>query len=402
MTDVVTQGWFSRIGDSIKGILFGVVLFLASFVVLWMNEGNAVNEYKAIKEGASKAIVLTDINKIDASNEKKPVHLTGRAETDETVTDADFGIEEKALALSRQVQIYQWVEKSDKETTKKVGGSTETKTSYSYEKQWVSKPVNSSKFNKADAPENKRTTLPYSDYDDAAEKVRVGVFDLAPFVRGKINTSEALTLEAADVKVPEGATLTGNMIYIGANASSPEIDDVRVNFSIVPQQEVSIIAKQEGNNLVAVVANNRTRAWVSPGKKSLEQMVEEANKSVAMWTWIFRAVGFFMMFIGINLVLKPLSVTGDVIPFIGSIIGAGAAIIAGLVAGALSLITIAIAWVAYRPLLGVPLLIVAFGLLFLVWKKKREAEPVVAGGAGLEAVANSEPPPPPPPPPPAG
>ena len=63
------------------------------------------------------------------------------------------------------------------------------------------------------------------------------------------------------------------------------------------------------------------------------------------------------------------------------------------------MITIAIAWVAYRPLVGVPLLLAAFGLLFLVWKKKRDAQPVVAGGAGLEAAVDAEPPPPPPPPP---
>jgi len=43
--------WFSRIGESIKGLLFGGVLFLGSFPLIWWNEGRAVQTYESLQEG---------------------------------------------------------------------------------------------------------------------------------------------------------------------------------------------------------------------------------------------------------------------------------------------------------------------------------------------------------------
>jgi len=43
-TEVTRRGLFGRLGQAIKGIVFGVVLFLASFPVLFINEGCAVKD----------------------------------------------------------------------------------------------------------------------------------------------------------------------------------------------------------------------------------------------------------------------------------------------------------------------------------------------------------------------
>lgn len=72
-----------------------------------------------------------------------------------------------------------------------------------------------------------------------------------------------------------------------------------------------------------------------------------------------------MMAVGIGLILRPLAVLSDVVPFLGGLVGFGIAIIALLVAGALSLVTISIAWLFYRPLLGITLLVIAALMIFL-------------------------------------
>ena len=41
-TEVTSQNWFSRIGESIKGILFGIVIIPLMIILLWWNEGRAV------------------------------------------------------------------------------------------------------------------------------------------------------------------------------------------------------------------------------------------------------------------------------------------------------------------------------------------------------------------------
>lgn len=71
------------------------------------------------------------------------------------------------------------------------------------------------------------------------------------------------------------------------------------------------------------------------------------------------------MAVGIGLILRPLAVLSDVVPFLGGLVGFGIAIIALLVAGALSLVTISIAWLFYRPLLGITLLVIAALMIFL-------------------------------------
>lgn len=38
-TETTTQSWGSRLGDSLKGIIVGIILFIVSFPLLFWNEG---------------------------------------------------------------------------------------------------------------------------------------------------------------------------------------------------------------------------------------------------------------------------------------------------------------------------------------------------------------------------
>jgi len=89
---------------------------------------------------------------------------------------------------------------------------------------------------------------------------------------------------------------------------------------------------------------------------------EEEQANVTM-TWILRLVGLIVMAAGIFLVLNPLATVFDIIPFLGGLASTAIALFAILVSLALSLITIAIGWVAYRPLIGIPLLVVGLAVL---------------------------------------
>ena len=75
------------------------------------------------------------------------------------------------------------------------------------------------------------------------------------------------------------------------------------------------------------------------------------------------------MSLGFGLILKPLSVLADVVPFFGNLVGAATGVIASLFAGGLSLIIIAVFWVTFRPLIGIPVLIIAVAAVFFGIKK---------------------------------
>ena len=86
-----SESWFSRLFGSIKSVLFGLILFIAAFPVLFWNEGRAVKTARSLKEGAG-AVVSVPADAVNAANEGKLVHVSGAVATEAPVAD-DLGVE---------------------------------------------------------------------------------------------------------------------------------------------------------------------------------------------------------------------------------------------------------------------------------------------------------------------
>ncbi|MFT6703238.1 MAG: hypothetical protein ACJAUM_003120, partial [Pseudomonadales bacterium] len=97
---------------------------------------------------------------------------------------------------------------------------------------------------------------------------------------------------------------------------------------------------------------------------SQESMFQTALESNAFLTWMIRIIGLLIMTIGLSMILKPLSVLADVLPILGNIIETGAGFIAFLISLCLTILTIAIAWLFFRPLIGASLILIAG---FVIW-----------------------------------
>ena len=144
VTETTTEGWGSRLGSSIKGVLVGGLMFLAGFPVLFWNEGNAVKTARAIDEGEGACVSLESNAAIDQEMNGKLVHMSGKADTKDVLTDDTFGISATAIHLQRNVEMYQWIEESKTTEKKKVGGSVERTTTYTYKKDWMPNAIDSS------------------------------------------------------------------------------------------------------------------------------------------------------------------------------------------------------------------------------------------------------------------
>lgn len=387
-TEVTNESWFSRIGGAFKGIIFGFVLFIAAFPLLFWNEGRAVKTYKTLKEG-SGTVISVPADKVSPANEGKLVHLSGKAITEATLTDPIFSVSANALKLRREVEMYQWQESSKSETKKKLGGGTETVTEYSYSKVWSGNTVSSSSFKKS-GHENPHS-MPYHSEELVADNVTLGAFTLPSSLVSKISGSHALPI-SSELSLPQ--ELEGKVkrhdggFYLGADPSSPQVGDVRITFETVPPTDVSLAAQQVGSSFAPYQASTGdTIELLQAGTHTAAAMFDKAQSDNKLLTWILRAVGFFLMFAGLGMIFKVLSVLADVLPFLGNVIGAGTGIISFLIAAVLSLITIALAWVVYRPIFGIILLAVAVGLIVLVKGK--------LGTAKKQTTAAMPPPPPP-------
>lgn len=385
-TQVTEQSWFSRLGGAIKGVLFGLLLFVAAFPLLFWNEGRAVRTHKTLQEGA-RSVVSVPADQVDAANEGRLVHVSGTAATKATVQDPEFDVSATGvLQLRRVVEMYQWKESSRSRTEKNLGGGTTTTTTYDYDRVWSAEYFDSTRFNKV-AEHANPPAVSYLSRNWLAEPVTLGAFQVPPSLAWKIDATSSFA-------IPTNGPLPGLLagkgrrqvdgFYVGSDPTTPQIGDVRIRFLVVNPTAVSVIARQAGGSFDPFTARTgKPIEMLQLGTVAADLMFQQAERSNQWLTWILRLVGFFAMFLGVTLVLRPLSVLGDVLPILGSLLEFGIGLVAFLVAAPLTLVTIAIAWIVYRPLLGIALIATAAGVAHLVRKKlllkKASRVPAAAG-----------------------
>jgi hypothetical protein len=355
-------------------------------VLLFWNEGRAVQTARSLTEGAG-LVVSVGPDKVDPANEGKLIHINGDVKTTAALTDPEFGVSAQGIRLVRIVEMYQWKEQEKKETRKNMGGSEETITTYTYVRTWSENRIDSGQFHQRDGHQN--PDMRYRRFETTARDATLGAFRPGGPVLAQLSADTNLRVDpsiAASVRqrINSPAHVTDGVLFLGADPAQPRLGDLRVSYRTAPTGAVSIIGRQTGTDF----AEYQTQAGdklliVHYGSQTAADMFKQAQQENTIITWVLRLVGIIVMFIGFSLVFRPLVVLGDVVPLIGSIIGAGVGIVAGLLTAVLAPIVIAIAWFWYRPLVSIIVLVIggaaAFGLKMLA-TRRRAAQPATATG----------------------
>ncbi len=378
-THTTSRSWGSRIKGAFGGIIFGVLLFLGAFVLLFWNEGRAVQTYKTLQEGAG-SVVSVSADQVQPQNDGALVHVSGKAFTEDELTDPLLDVKVKAIRLIRRVEMLQWRENKKSKTRNKLGGGTETVTTYTYDKTWTGMLINSSNFKHPEGHENP-TIMPVDSAQWQAANVNLGAFALNPQQISSVRSTTSFPLTYDNFPNDDLATrasLENGIIYIGSRKHR-KIGDARIMVKVVYPQDISIIAKQSGTSFIPYKAEaGGIIDMLKSGLVPAQDMFQEAIKQNTILTWGLRFLGLILMFIGLKLILRVIRVLADVVPIFGSIIGAGTGIVAFLLAFCLSLVTISIAWIFYRPLVGAALLAVAAVLAYLAQRKAKAVSRDVA------------------------
>lgn len=409
-TETTNTGYGKRIGNSLKGIVTGFVLFIAGTALLFWNEGNFVKTKKALNEGESVVVPVSDVNKLNSEFNGKFVHATAVADTKDTITDDLFGVKERAVALNRKVEYYQWVEKVKTETKDKIGGSQEQKTTYTYQQEWTNKPVNSSEFKDPNYQGKNFVLATVEDKKIQAEYVSFGAYQLPDFIVASIagNSPVKMSLTSEQMQEweksilrntgkeqqsapirqdtllrtdsiqtvqtqPEWFHVTENIAYIGRSSSSPQVGDVRVTIVKTEPTIISILAKVNGNTFERFLSKNgKDISLVAQGTVSVENMFAGAHSSNSTWTWVLRLVGLLVIIFGLKSMFSILETLLKVLPFLANIVAAGVGLVVSVVGFVWALAIVAVAWLFYRPLIAIALVGVIVGLIFLLKKKAKE------------------------------
>lgn len=368
-------GFLERLSETAGGTLVGVGLFFLSIYVLFTNEGRALQTASSLEEGLSQVMSLGSFSSLDLQNDNRLVHLSAVLQTTQPLHDPNYRVVVQAVKLKRQVEMYQWVEYHDSKDYQE-DGQTKTETTYTYNTEWKSELINSRNFDKEIGHQNP-SAMAVESVTVVAPEVRVGPFVLSEGLVEQINNFKTLSLRDFNAfTLDPFLSIDDDYFYHTQYPRRPEVGDVRVRFSFAglsgetsphgPAQTVSIVAMQRGEQLLPFkTKSGDTLEILYLEELSAEEVFAREHQYNSMKTWGLRAAGWALMFLSIQLTMRIIYTLVDWVPILRELVSVGLKIFALCVSCSLSLITIGVGWLFYRPLVAAALGALALLPVFL-------------------------------------
>ena len=388
-----------------------------SFPLLWYNEKRGVRMAKIIDEGEKECVEVNNGLCIKET-EGGLICLHGDFVSDDPIIDNIVSVRlENEIKLVRKVEILQYKEEkiNDEEFT--------------YRKEWVGQILESNHFfedRHRGKNEIKSNGVIWNQMFYANE-MKIGDYVLNNELKEMIQCEERLSIHENMLNLDEIKSKTNkqtveiidNMVYIcRKETSKPKIGDLRIHYEYLRAPKAyTVIARQKGNllepyygknvegpkvsyelssketsgqpelesNLIEKNDEKDAKSnkkgicktirdfmddsikinWLFEGNQPLSQCFSIKLKEEQKITWILRLVGFLCMTFGVYLFFAPLLALLSWIPILGTLISFIFFLFSLSVGFSLSLLTIAIAWLFYRPLIGGIMIAGAVGLYII-------------------------------------
>ncbi|MCK4635984.1 MAG: TMEM43 family protein [Candidatus Moranbacteria bacterium] len=368
--ETTTKSWGSRILSSITGVFIGILIFFASFYVLFWNEGRT-----DLSEIAKKSVEISSKSLTNSENDNELISVTGTLQSNEKIGD-DFIKKGDYISLNRNVEMYAWVEKKSSKSKKNLGGSETTETTYTYAQEWTSSPQNSSNFKIQEEHEN--PLMSTGGDSRSVQGANVGIYNLS-FNQINLPKGTPLLLNNSNTILNgnDFSLANSNYLFSGKGTlAQPQVGDVKISYSAIsnPLNTATVFGKLNLKNkqIVPYYSQKNNKIYrVFEGNK--EGAIIKMKNEYKTALWIVRAVGFIMMWLGLMMLFGPISVLLDVLPILGSISRGGFSIVSFLVSLILSVITIVVSIVLHS-LIALAIIVfstlVIFIILYLLKSKK--------------------------------
>ena len=339
-TEEKTIDWGTRIKNSLGGIFIGILLLFFAYFILTWNEGHA-----HLAQVAKNSVQISS-NYPNKAHVGNLVSTTGIITSNNLLGDNLLLRPGKYIAIARAVEMYSWVETQSTETKKNLGGSETQRKTYTYTKEWVdserilnrpNSSANSSSFRHPGNHRNPEKSIKNAAYKVSSAKVGIYNLDMASiqlpspdsvyeaFDSNVMVGNEGVAtlnpiIPTRNIIVLQRAKLAGNYLYKGAGSlNRPRIGDLRIRYAALnANTNVTVMGKLDSSNSIStyIHSNNHRLFRIFPGTK--EQAVSRLNRE-DVFTWLWRLCGFILMWLGLQLILEPISVVLDFFPILGAL-----------------------------------------------------------------------------------
>jgi len=366
----------ARLRNSRTTMFCGSIFVFGSVCLLVWNEDNSISMHRTLASGLKATTSLSSAEMVDSKYEGRLVHVTGLARTSDEIGDSLFGVKPstRPLLLKRSVEMLQWVENTSPRSEKHSRDSATAPSTYTYRKKWERKLQHSNEFSEQESHENPGfLCVPESVF--VADPITLEAFTLEKDIAERITWwseyKEILSVEhIPDPSMRKRSHPYGGRFYIGDNPSSPAIGDCRVTFQVAEPENISVVAMQSTGSLIPFRTDTGNDILlVEPGSHSLQEMYKHAQQGVTAFTCIVRVVGFFLIFLGLNILAAPITVIADIIPLLGALVRLLTTILMLPVALGITSAVVALSWLALRTTFTSGCLVAA--ATFLYFKLRR-------------------------------
>ncbi len=374
--------WVDKFGTSFAVLMVSIALFLGSFGLLLWNEYKTVEEVWRLNEGTRLVVPLAS-DQPDSDTNGQLIHTSGKVNTDDILSDEVFYISANGVKLARIVEMYQWAEE--------VGRSTEEgekdKKALTHVKVWSQKAIDSNKFKQQQGHINPPMELFSSEY--IANNVNVGGFALTePFIV-QLNDYQDFPMTAdtyAQISPDmQQFKLHGTEFYKGS-PDAPEVGDIRVRYKIVkPGKIISVIGMQNLDKIEVYHTDYSAIKLLTDGKVDADTMLRrEVNARDVGLIWELRFLAWFVMMVSIGMTLYSFNILAHVLPLVGGLVGYNNYEMSFFLSLAFTLMTVATAWMSYRPAFAVGLMVLGVSLIIVSTFLKKKTKKQIAKAEAKE------------------
>ena len=354
----------SRQSEKYSGGVVAPIFVLAALLCLFFSEREVARAHVMMKVG-TQAVVSIDPAELSPEHRGRLVHFSGLVQTDEVLTDPLLEISAEGLVLRREAEMYQWQEQEHRETGTDSQGRQTTSVSYSYDRGWESYAVQSARFSQPQGHENSGS-MPVQSATFVTQDARLGGIALPAALLEQIEYRLPVSAATAKTLPLDLAPEPGEAYFhYRSNPRSTSVGDVRVSFSIVPETYVSVVARLEGDTVVPYpVADDVEIFMIEDDLIPAELMLSRAQQKVTEQKWIYRVVGFLLLFFGLLFFWGWIKSIAGRIPIIAALRRTNDLLSVALLSLMLTGVVLSSAWLLYDARIGILVLLpsVALGM----------------------------------------
>ena len=358
-----------NIKNKISGFIASIIFLIIGVILLFYNEGRTAKTETMIKNASKEYTDISSV-KIDSKYDKKLIATNGPLITNgTTVTDPIFEVTVESPKLKRVVEMYQWKESCESNDE---GGTT-----CHYDKVWSEELINSSFFEQEVF--RNPTEMKYKSETFYNRDTKLGSFTLNDELLSKLSAKKNFTELNSEISTKLGLIISENYYTDGnvATGALHEIGDIRISFYYNDAKEASVMALQNGETFKPYTSKTGQKIeYITESKITGAEILTNLTTENNSLKWIFRIVGIIFVCVGFAALSSPIQTIANIVPLAGRYISWAIGWVSCLLGLSVSFIIIAIAWLRYRPLISLLLLVGSIGII-LICKKlfpKKELE----------------------------